>query len=158
MSYLNKTKIENILKKSNNNIVQYEDGKYFVTDEYCIWIDHNAEFFEEERYLKEKTEVPEKERKSIKELADKLIHDYLDKYDYWKTETIEKCKVNSKKCVMLKNEDWNKIIQEKYYGTFKKGCKFLISENSWVVFVTDEEGLLIGVISSMFVDNANIEM
>ena len=59
---------------------------------------------------------------------------------------------------MLKHEDWNKITQEKYYGTFKKGCKFLISENSWVVFVTDEEGLLIGVISSMFVDNANIEM
>ena len=84
MSYLNKTKIENILKKSNNNIVQYEDGKYFVTDEYCIWIDHNAEFFEEERYLKEKTEVPEKEIVSIKELADKLIHDYLDKCDYWK--------------------------------------------------------------------------
>ena len=49
-------------------------------------------------------------------------------------------------------------MQEKYYGTFKKGCKFLISENSWVVFVTDEEGLLIGMIASMFVDNANIEM
>lgn len=158
MSYLNKTKIENILKKSNNDIVQYEDGKYYISDGYCIWIDHNAEFFEEDRYLKEKTEVPEKEIVSIKELADKLIHDYLDKCDYWKVETIEKCKVNSKKCVMLKHEDWNKITQEKYYGTFKKGCKFLISENSWVIFVTDEEGLLIGVISSMFVDNANIEM
>ena len=32
MSYLNKTKIENILKKSKYNIVQYEDGKYFAID------------------------------------------------------------------------------------------------------------------------------
>ena len=109
MSYLNKTKIENILKKSNNNIVQYEDNKYYISDEYCIWIDHNAEFFEEDRYLYKKTEVPEKDRKSIKELADKVIHDCLDKCDYWKVETIEKCKVNSKKCVMLKNGDWNKM-------------------------------------------------
>lgn len=158
MSNLNKTKIENILKKSNNNIVQYEDNKYYISDEYCIWIDHDGEFFEEDRYLYKKTEVPEKDRKNVKELADKVIHDCLDKCDYWKAETVEKCKVNSKKCVMLKNEDWNKVIKEKYYETFKKGCKFLISKNSWVVFVTDEEGLLIGIIASMFVDDSNIEM
>ena len=102
--------------------------------------------------------MPEKDRKSIKELADKVIHDCLDKCDYWKVETIEKCKVNSKKCVMLKNGDWNKIIKEKYYETFKKGCKFLISKNSWVVFVADENDLLIGAIASMFVDNDNIEI
>jgi len=158
MSYLNKTKIENILKKSNNNIVQYEDNKYFISNGYCIWIDHNAEFFEEDRYLREETEVPEKERINIRELANKLVHDFLDKYDYWKAETIENCKANSKKCVLLKNGDWNKVIEEKYYQTFKQGCKFLISNNNWVVFVTDKEGLLIGIISSLFVTIDNIEM
>lgn len=163
MSYLNKTKIENILKKSNNNIVQYEDGKYFVTDGYCMWIDHNAEFFEEDRYLYKKTEVPEKERKNIKLMLDKLINIYLNEFDYLKADIEEKCKCKlvyetgkTVKCISLKKENWYKLIPEKYYNTFKKGCKFLIYESSPIVFVADKDDLLIGAISSLFVNNAHI--
>jgi hypothetical protein len=91
-------------------------------------------------------------------LTGKLVHDFLNKFDYWKADTIKNCKANSKKCVLLENGDWYKIIEEKYYQTFKKGCKFLISNNNWVVFVRDKEGLLIGIISSLFVTIDNIEM
>ena len=163
MSYLNKTKIDNLLKKSECAIIQDEDDKYYISDKYCIWIDHNAEFFGEDKYISKKQEVPEKDRESIKELMNHLLDSYLHKYDYSNVETETKCKLVSnsrvvKKCVLLKTEDWHKLIEEKYYNTFKKGCKFLISKENWLVFVTDKDGLLIGVISSIFENDWHIEI
>ena len=69
--------------------------EYTLSKEERVVVDKIIAWFNKERYLREKTEVPEKDRKSIKELADKLIHDYLDKCDYWKAETIEKQAIRS---------------------------------------------------------------
>ena len=161
ISSLNKKNIEYVLKKNKDYVIQFHDGIYFATNEQCLWIGHYGEFFEMET---EKYDENGIEHTNLNDLSNCLIINFLDKYDYCKASKAEKCEFtnslwNKTIGVISLSDDKNKqvYINEKYYNTFKKGCNFLIYKSSFPVFVADKEGLLIGIIASMYSDDYQIK-
>ena len=166
---INKNKIEKILDKSvAYNIIQNHNGINCITDGYCMWLDHEKLFDGMDRYFYLNEERKENIN-NLKVVTDYLINDYLQSYDYIEADEFEKCvlvndlprrKQNKKektKSVLLKNCDFYKLINQKYYDTFDKGCNFLIAPQYIMVFVTNKEGLLIGIIMPLNDNNSHIE-
>ena len=171
---IDKKKVEKILDKSvAYNIIQNHDGINYITDGYCMWLDHEKLFDGMERYFYLKEGVKEENQNNLKVSADYMINDYLHSYDYVKADEFEKCvlvsnlpkrkqkekeyKTEKTKSVLLKNCDFYKLINQKYYDTFDKGCNFLIATQFVMVFVTNKEGLLIGIIAPLNDNDSHIE-
>ena len=171
---IDKKKVEKILDKSvAYNIIQNHDGINYITDGYCMWLDHEKLFDGMERYFYLKEGVKEENQNNLKVSADYMINDYLQSYDYVKADEFEKCvlvsnlpkrkqnekeyKTKKTKSVLLKNCDFYKLINQKYYDTFDKGCNFLIATQFVMVFVTNKEGLLIGIIAPLNDNDSHIE-
>lgn len=171
---IDKKKVEKILDKSvAYNIIQNHDGINYITDGYCMWLDHEKLFDGMERYFYLKEGVKEENQNNLKVSADYMINDYLQSYDYVKADEFEKCvlvsnlpkrkqnekeyKTEKTKSVLLKNCDFYKLINQKYYDTFDKGCNFLIATQFVMVFVTNKEGLLIGIIAPLNDNDSHIE-
>ena len=165
---INKNKIEKILDKSvTYNIIQNHDGINYITDGYCMWLDHEKLFDGMDRYFYLNEEIKENTN-NLKVVTDSLINDYLQPYDYVEADEFEKCvlvsdlprkkhKIEKTKSILLKNCDFYKLINQKYYNTFDKGCNFLIASQCIMVFVTNKEGLLIGIIMPLNDSNSHIE-
>ena len=172
---IDKKKIEKILDKSvAYNIIQNHDGINYITDGYCMWLDHEKLFDGMERYFYLKEEVKEENQNNLKVSADYMINDYLQSYDYVEADEFEKCvlvsvlpkkrnhyekeyKTQKTKSVLLKNGDFYKLINQKYYDTFDKGCNFIIATQFVMVFVTNKEGSLIGIIAPLNDNGSHIE-
>lgn len=171
---IDKKKVEKILDKSvAYNIIQNHDGINYITDGYCMWLDHEKLFDGMERYFYLKEEVKEENQNNLKVSADYMINDYLQSYDYVEADEFEKCvlvsdlpkrkknekeyKTEKTKSVLLKNCDFYKLINQKYYDTFDKGCNFLIATQFVMVFVTNKEGLLIGIMAPLNDNDSHIE-
>ena len=171
---INKIKVEKILDKSvAYNIIQNYDGINYITDGYCMWLDHNHEFDGMERYFYLKKEVREENKNNLKVTTDYMVDNYLQTYDYVEADMFEKCvlvsdlpkrnryekefKTQKTKSVLLKNCDYYKLVNQKYYDTFDKKCNFLIATQFVMVFVTNKEGLLIGIIAPLNDSDSHIE-
>ena len=170
---INKKKIEKILDKSvAYNIIQNHDGINYITDGYCMWLDHEKLFDGMERYFYLKEEIKEN-KNNLKITTEYMVEEYLQSYDYVKADEFEKCvlvsdlprrkqnekeyKTEKTKNVLLKNGDFYKLINQKYYDTFDKECNFLIATQFVMVFVTNKEGSLIGIIAPLNDNNSHIE-
>ena len=170
---INKIKVEKILDKSvTYNIIQNYDEINYITDGYCMWLDHEKLFDGMERYFYLKKEIKEN-KNNLKITTDYMVEEYLQSYDYVKADEFEKCvlvsdlprrkqnekeyKTKKTKSVLLKNGDFYKLINQKYYDTFDKECNFLISTQFVMVFVTNKEDSLIGIIAPLNDNNSHIE-
>ena len=87
---IDKKKIEKILDKSvAYNIIQNHDGINYITDGYCMWLDHEKLFDGMERYFYLKEEVREENKNNLKITTDYMVDNYLQTYDYVEADMFE---------------------------------------------------------------------